>query len=164
MAVQPVPAVLWPWPPCTVWRVLVAGLALASLGGLLFWVASLQGWVPWPMGAALVAAVIFMAPTWAMAFQHPGELRFQDDRWWMPGDSGQALIPGELTVAMDLSFAMLLRFEADGRANSRRWLPALRRDWGAEWHALRLAVYSPRARKGGQHGGDGPHTGMNRPD
>lgn len=161
---QSVPTAIWPRPRCTAWRMLVAGLGLTSLGGLLAWAGSLQEWALWPTGAALLVACLAAAAACEVAFQRPDELRFEEGHWWMSDGLGKPFVPGELTVAMDLSFAMLLRFEADGRGTSRRWLPVHRPQWGAAWHPLRLAVYSPRARKGGQHGGDGPQTGTNRPD
>ena len=51
---------------------------------------------------------------------------------------------GELKVAVDLGPWMLLLFtpQAPGRAS---WLPVQRRGLEAQWHALRCAIYSPRA-------------------
>jgi hypothetical protein len=121
------------------WRMAVCSLALAG-------VAAMTGWL---LGRAPTVSVGWMMLAAAVAMTM---LALAMSLWRVPAQSlcwdGQAwqldAIPGGLSVAIDLGPWMLLRFtpEAGGRA---RWLPVQRRGLEAQWHALRCAVYAPRA-------------------
>src|SRR5882724_10143686 len=81
------------------------------------------------------------------------QLRPQSLRWdtqgWHLGSSallGREPHPGQVVVALELGFWMLLRFvHQQGPWWCRStWLPVQRQGHRAEWHALRCAVYSAR--------------------
>lgn len=79
------------------------------------------------------------------------------------GGRGEAQpVRGRLKVMLDLSVAMLLRFQPEDAAAPRRaarWIPVSRRGLPpAQWQALRRTVYSAPPHAGGSPGGDGPRT------
>ena len=134
-----------------VWRAAVATLALLSVSALTAWV--LSGSDLWSAGSltgAAIAAVAVLLLASSLARVEPATLRLHDGGWTVARhgfeDAGAEL--GSVEVAIDLGSFMLLSFRPElafARPGERRWLPAQR--WGHEhhWHALRCAVYSPRA-------------------
>lgn len=143
------------------WAAVVAGLGGTALAGLLVWAMSVDTWHVWPHGVALVLALVALVLAPAALPRRPIHLRAEMGQWVLSDGQDKPESRGSLTVALDLGAAVLLHFES---AHGRRWLPVHRRHLGASWHAMRLTVYSARARKGGQDSGDRPQTEMNRPD
>jgi hypothetical protein len=136
---------LFDLPASLFWRVLAWGLSCLSLLVLALWWLS-----PLPDGPPVVQALLAglalvcsTLPTWRL-FSPPCSLRLRASGWeWAlrTSDHWQA---GSLVVALDIGFAMLLRFDADGagRGRGRVWLAVDRHATGSTWHALRCAVYS----------------------
>jgi hypothetical protein len=94
-----------------------------------------------------------------------------DGTAWSAGERAahvEALPRGRLQVTLDLSVALLLRFEPDTVAGARRavrWIPVGRAGLPpAQWQALRRTVYSAPPHAGNPHGGDGPRTEKALPD
>jgi hypothetical protein len=136
-----------------VWRCGVLLIALLGAAALAAWIfaraptlelaptmlAAVAG-VGWVWLVASLVRVSAMSLRWDGSFWHLGT----------SGETGDASLPGELTVAIDLGAWMLLRFEpAPATAPSLRrarpiWIPAQRRGIEAQWHGLRCAVYGAR--------------------
>jgi hypothetical protein len=76
-------------------------------------------------------------------------LRWDGADWWLRADQrGAEDVRGELTVACDLGQGLLLlRFVPAGARTmgATVWLPLQRSEVEGDWHALRCALYSPRA-------------------
>jgi hypothetical protein len=75
-------------------------------------------------------------------------LRWDGADWWLRAErAGADERRGELMVACDLGHNLLLRFVPAGsrRIGSGVWLPLRRSEVEGDWHALRCALYSPRA-------------------
>jgi hypothetical protein len=135
-----------------VWRcgvLLIAVLGAAALAAWLFARApDLQITPAMLAGAAGVGWIWLVA---ALVRVPAMSLRWDGRSWHLnlSGETGDASLPGELTVAIDLGAWMLLRFEPAAVASSRRarpiWVPAQRRGVEPQWHGLRCAVYGARA-------------------
>jgi hypothetical protein len=104
------------------------------------------------LALAMLAAAAGVGWIWLVAslVRVPAmSLRWDGSAWHLgtSGDTGDASLAGELTVAIDLGAWMLLRFEP--APSSRRawpiWIPAQRRGVEPQWHGLRCAVYAARA-------------------
>ena len=130
------------------WRWGVLVMTLAAALGLGWWsVTSFQRgatgliWLGLPAWLTVVAAASLLWP-------RGGRLRWDGVVWHLGGAAtGPASErPGTMAIALDGGNWMLLRFRASqADAGLRvRWLALSRRDLGAQWHALRCAVYSPR--------------------
>jgi hypothetical protein len=143
-------------PPCAIavrrfglWRVLVAAVTTASLAALVAWVllTPLEP-VVLVRGATGLASLALLALAASLFRARAASLRWDGASWTFRDLAFVSAAPlaGELDVAVDLGFFMLLRFtcRVDSRRRSIRWIPVERRGLEREWHSFRCAVYSPR--------------------
>ena len=152
-------------PPQTGWRWAVRLLGLTAG-------ASLLGWL-WQVDAVAIDGVhlavgLVASGVLVVALGRvdatPCRLGWDGSAWRLDADAAQGGVPvsGRLRVMLDLSVAMLLRFEpedATAGAQSGCWIPvSSRRLPPAQWQALRRTVYSAPPHAGGPPGGDGPRT------
>ena len=136
-----------------VWRAAVIVLALAGLVVVLAWTVSPQASLPaasrWPAAVAALALLLFGSSAARVA---PVSLRWDGQLWHLgpPASAGHEPESGQLHVVIDLGPWMLLRFEPTESTwrTHTTWLPVQKRGLEARWHALRCAVYSPRAQPG----------------
>jgi hypothetical protein len=149
------------------WPLLVAVLVMAAALGLLAWLLGPRGMdsgAAWMGLAASLACLLLAVPA---ATAPPSRLRWDGQRWFLGRPGGAAEAPGCLRVMLDLSWGMLMRFDADSGVSpwrrTVRWLPVRRACLPASWSVLRRTVYSAPPAAGGT-GGDGPHTETIRPD
>ena len=150
-------------PRQTAWQVGAGLLVLAAAASLLVWALQTdpqaRGPVFWLVTMLAVACLVAALGRVSAA---PCRLHW-DGRAWSAGDGagrGGALVGGRLRVTLDLSVAMLLRFDGDpGSRPAARWIPVSRSGLApAQWQALRRTVYSSPPHAGGSPGGDGPRT------
>ena len=131
-----------------VWRGALFALACATTSVIAAWIvlSREQQHFMVVLGVA-VAALAVVAMVAAAASTKPVLLRWDGARWQLTPREHRSGEPatGRLTVAIDVGFWMLLRFDADIPARRRRatWLPVQRRGLEAQWHGLRCAVFSP---------------------
>ena len=135
-----------------IWRVAV--VVLTMLGTL-----TAAGWLVGQDGLAGVAKGVAMAGVAALLWgiglslvRLPACRLSWDGQCWALLDmaaGGTEPIAGDISVAIDLGPWMLLRFRPASASPSLPWcawwLPVQRRGIEPQWHALRCAVYSPRA-------------------
>lgn len=135
------------------WRLAVAVLAATSLACIVAWgfqaPATVSG-AAWLALLGVGSIVVALAAT--LAWPVSGRLAWDGACWRLTagrsGRAGPQTATGELTVATDLGFFMLLRFVADRDSGGGvRWLAVERRGREHHWHALRCAVYSPPPRR-----------------
>ena len=97
---------------------------------------------------AVVVTLAVLAGALLAARVAPARLQWNGSGWQLAhsGTGAATLVDGDVTVAIDLGFWMLLRFVATPRGRWRRvvWLPVQRLGLEAQWHALRCAVCSPQ--------------------
>jgi len=124
--------------------------AAASLGAWLWLRREIMSMPALGLAAGAGAASLAMAAT--LLGRTPRSLRWDTQQWHLGpvSASGDEPWSGRITVAVDLGGWMLLRFEHDAPRPGRRttWLPVQRLGLGAQWHALRCAVYSARPATG----------------
>lgn len=134
--------------------ILISTSVLCACG---FWLvlrpADLSGWERWLVGGSLLAALLSFC---ASIRRHPVGLRWDRQGWYlmeMSRDSDE-IGPVQVQVMIDLGGWMLLKFTSDAPREGRcaRWLPVQRHGLEARWHALRCAVYSPRAERASSMG------------
>ena len=114
-------------------------VVFALLGG---WTAShseVPALLAWPLAGMLGAWA-----GWIAVSPMRGRLRWDGQAWWNAPHSGAAHPLHSVDLMMDLGGWMLLRARAEprhGRWSPGRWCGIGRRDVGAAWHGLRLALY-----------------------
>jgi hypothetical protein len=100
-------------------------------------------------GLALMAALCLVAVSlMAWAREPVRRLRWDGEGWALGAEhSTEPPLAGQLVVAVDLDVWLLLRFRGDPASGRSRpqWLALQRSSHRGDWHALRCAVYSPRA-------------------
>ncbi len=103
----------------------------------------------WSGGLVVAALLIALCGAGLSVRRHPVTLRWDTQRWYLTemNDGSAETGPAQVRVTIDAGAWLLLKFTPDGRSNplSVRWVPVQRRAIEAQWHALRCAVYSPRA-------------------
>jgi hypothetical protein len=96
--------------------------------------------------AALIVAALAGAST---AFRrHPVVLRWDSQCWYVSARrTGEPVGPQQVRVMLDAGEWMLLKFVPDFTAKPSRaqWVAVQRLGLELQWHALRCALYSPRA-------------------
>ena len=132
------------------WLGLQKLLFAASAAVAVYWAGAHLG-VPGP-GLPL-ASLIFGGVVAAVAgrvLAEPPTLLAWDGAAWSVDVAGAGLRPGRPLLMLDLGGWMLVRFDPEGSASGRqaRWLPLSRRDAGAAWPALRVALHQDRAAVG----------------
>lgn len=135
------------------WRGALIGLAAASACVMAAWIVlSREQQTRVALVGAGVMTLVVVALASAGGRVGPALLRWDGLRWQLTERARSSHPPavGDLHVAIDLCFWMLLRFAADAPGGRRRitWLPVQRRGLEAQWHGLRCAVYSPQAAPG----------------
>jgi hypothetical protein len=131
---------------CGSWRLAVCALATISVAPGVVWLATLNLAALPALLVTLLALLAAAALTWRLTRLSPVVLRYDGEHWHLGADDiSDAHRSGDVSVVMDIGVAMLLRFDAKTTPPSRlkRWLPVRALDLGAQWHALRCAVYSP---------------------
>lgn len=139
--------------PVWVWG--LRGLLAATVLVLPLWASARGDFTSAAAAALFIAYAIWLA--WRTRQPRRWCLAWDGQDWCLaPGAtnpvsaSGQR---GDMTVALDLGSALLLRFSpaesrpSAGPAGWRRrpiWLPLHRDGLPMQWHALRCALYSPR--------------------
>ena len=120
-------------------------LLASLLGGAA--AAALAGWVLQTVAstAAVAAACSFAAVLGALAMPRllqpaTGLLQWDGGGWRWRG------VDGDIAVQADLGVWMLLRFDAIATAQAprRAWIALAANTAGPRWHALRLALRTPR--------------------
>ena len=138
-------AALFELPASRFWRGLAWLLSVGSMSVLGLWwaAASTADASSARLGLAVLAGVCCAAPGWRL-FSPPCRLRLRASGWELAPRDSADFEAGSLVVALDVGFAMLLRFDATApsRGRRRRWLAVDRSATAAAWHALRCAVYS----------------------
>ena len=115
----------------------------AGAGVLTLWV--LAGPV---LGLRSAAGLLLAACTGAAAWvswqtRRNGHVAWDGECWhWDAGDDMSSSEESKLSVVADIQSALLLSFEAEGRA--KQWLWVDRASQPERWMDLRRAVYSPR--------------------
>ena len=136
-----------------VWRMVVGGVAAASLASLVAWVfLAPRGQVAGARAAVAVCGLATLAGAASLVRRPAAVLRWGASAWSFAdlATPSSAPIPGELEVAIDLGSLLLLRFvprDAAGR-RSAGWIAVERRGLEREWHSFRCAAYSPRPAAG----------------
>lgn len=152
-------------PPQTGWRWGVRLLGLMAGASLLGWL--WQGDAVAVDGVHLavgIAASGVLLAALGRVDATPCRLGWDGSAWTLEADAGRGAMraSGRLRVTLDVSVAMLLRFEPEAGADAGRpvrWIPvSSRRFPPAQWQALRRTVYSAPPHAGGSPGGDGPRT------
>ena len=121
---------------------LVAALyavAFALLGAWMASHAAVSAFVAWPVAGLLGAWL-----GWKAVQPMGGLLRWDGKGWWHGQHAGAAHPLHSVDLMMDLGGWMLLRARAEPvsrRLRPGRWCGIGRRDVGAGWHGLRLALY-----------------------
>lgn len=137
-----------------VWRGAVVALALLTVVVVMAWAGTshpAQAHQPWGWAIAAVAVAAVLALSASLCMIRPFSLHWDGRRWHLrraPRSVLQSeLQAGDLTVALDIGPWLLLRFVAvSGRGRAAtHWLPVQRGGIEEQWHALRCAVYAPRA-------------------
>ena len=140
------------------WRAIQVGLAALSAGVTAFWAGAHLGLpepgLMWAGGAFAAVAGFAASRGWADA---AAWLAWDGATWSVQPQGGEAHA-GQPALMLDLGDWMLVRFVFDPAATgaARRpvcWLPLSRRDAGAAWPALRVALHHPRPANppGGPH-------------
>jgi hypothetical protein len=130
------------------WRGALRVLALAAVATTLAWLVARAGQSdPLVVAFASLAALLGVACALSAARTPPRALRWDGSCWLLstPGSAAASEARhGEVQVAIDLGFWMLLRFVATSGPHRVVWLPVQRRGLESHWHALRCAVHGPR--------------------
>lgn len=148
------------------WPLFVATLAATAASGVAAWLVQVGAQATAFGPAVAVAAFCCTVLALPAAAMPPRRLRWDGQRWYVGGPGGLDEQAGEVRVMLDLSFMMLLRFEAEGGSWlwPTCWLAVRRQRLAAPWGDLRRTVYSAPPLLGGMSSGDGPHTETTRPD
>ena len=132
------------------WRAGVAALIVLASAAQLAWLGAPHDDTPgWLLALLAAPCALLLAAACSHLRCAPVELRWDTQRWWLDSAVAASAQPpaGNLTIALDLGFWMLLRFEPDG-AGRATGLPVQRRGLQAQWQALRCAVYCARSAPG----------------
>ena len=140
------PALTVDVPVPTGWRVGVAGLTALAAAVLTAWtLAETPDLSPtWFAGLAVSGGMCLILAL-RLVWLQPCRLRWDGEQWLIGGAGApdEQLRPGRLRVMLDLSSAMLLRFDAAGQGHHVVcWIPVSHAGLGARWPAWRLTVYS----------------------
>ena len=142
-----------------VWQVATLLLLLAAELSLGAWLVGRETQDHRHQVAVLMLAVALLPLAYSLVRTRTLQLGWDGQGWTVQAApiassassaSGVAPTAGDITVAVDLGLWMLLRFHphAASRGSLPQWLPVQRRGIEAQWHGLRCAIYSPRARAG----------------
>jgi hypothetical protein len=135
------PSVVYPLGRSLVQGLTLLGFWLVGVVVLGLWWATAQAtdWRLWFTLAVLLGAG--MAAAWSWKNSPAGQLCWDGQVWRWESHAGLSGLPGQqLTVALDLQHAMLLRLENQNR--SPLWLWAARSAMPERWLDLRRAVHS----------------------
>ena len=122
------------------WRIAVFALTGAGAAGMAGWLVGRDPPASVGLLMLVAAAALPMLGCAVSLWRVPAQsLRWDGQVWQLDAASG------ELSVAIDLGPWVLLRFSPEGQRRGQ-WLPVQCLGLEAQWHALRCAVYSPRAR------------------
>ncbi len=131
------------------WRLACGGVSGLSAVVLFAWcVAERPDGLVLPVIGALAVCLALSA----MSLRRPRSQRLRwDTQCWSlaVGDEGSgdpgAMVPGRLSVAIDLGPWLLLKFMPQASRLGRVvWLPVQKRGLAPRWHALRCALYGAR--------------------
>ena len=144
-----------------VWNVMLTSLCVAAVVSCVAWFVGRRDDLPvWSVVLMVAACLMALAGAWASHRRHPVRLRWDSEHWYLAelnGASAEAG-PAHVHVKIDAGAWLLLKFVPQGSTDPLkvRWLPVQRRGVEGQWHALRCAVYSPRADVTRPLGLDGP--------
>jgi hypothetical protein len=115
-------------------------------------------------GGVLMAATLLLALLGAglSLRRRPVRLRWDSQDWYLTEARplrAAEIGPLQVEVMIDLGSWLLLKVMSPGAPKrlAARWLPVQRRGIEDRWHALRCALYSPRAEAAQPVGLHGPH-------
>lgn len=128
------------------WNLALVCLGVCSAAIVLSWVHRAVE-APWAWPVAIAGAGLAIALAAGAVRRAPHELRWDTQVWWWgpAGSDTDRQRCGRIEVCIDLQFWMLLRLwptASHGASRAPLWLPVERQGSGADWHALRGAVYS----------------------
>ena len=136
-----------------IWRAAVSVLTLLGMLTGTGWLTGQEGLGAAAKGAAMAVVAALLWGLGLSLMRLPARRLSWDGQCWALLDlaaGGSEPIAGEISVAIDLGPWMLLRFRPTAssawwQSMQSTWLPVQRRGIEPQWHALRCAVYSPRA-------------------
>ncbi len=140
---------------------MLASLCMAATVSCGAWFVGCRDDLPvWSVVLMAAACLMALAGAWASHRRHPVRLRWDSEYWYLAELKGAAAEagPAHVHVKIDAGAWLLLKFVPQGGTDplTVRWLPVQRRGIESQWHALRCAVYSPRAGVTRPLGLDGP--------
>ena len=135
------------------WQAAVSVLAVLGTLALAGWLVGQEGLASVAKGAAMAVVAALLWGLGRSLTRLPAHRLSWDGQCWAllcMAAGGTEPIAGEISVAIDLGPWMLLRFRPIAASPwwpsmQLTWLPVQRRGIEPQWHALRCAVYSPRA-------------------
>ena len=96
-------------------------------------------------GPGLLSASLALAAVAALAARRlaeaPAQLAWDGAAWSLRDEGGEAR-SGRPRLMLDLGAWMLVRFVPNAAGSRARWLPLSRRDAGAAWQGLRIALHA----------------------
>ena len=136
-----------------IWRAAVVVLTLLGMLTVTGWLTGQEGLGAAAKGAAMAVVAALLWGIGLSLLRLPARRLAWDGQCWTLGEmgaGGTAPVTGDISVAIDLGPWMLLRFRPGAalawwQSMQSTWLPVQRRGIEPQWHALRCAVYSPRA-------------------
>ena len=136
-----------------IWRAAVLVLTLFGTLALAGWLVGQEGLTGVARGVSMAVMAALVCGLGRSLMRLPARRLSWDGQCWALLDlaaGGPEPVAGEISVAIDLGPWMLLRFRpitalAWRQSMQSIWLPVQRRGIEPQWHALRCAVYSPRA-------------------
>ena len=136
-----------------IWRAAVSVLTLLGMLTVTGWLTGQEGLGAAAKGAAMAVVAALLWGIGLSLMRLPARRLAWDGQCWTLGEmgaGGTASVTGDISVAIDLGPWMLLRFRPGAalawwQSMQSTWLPVQRRGIEPQWHALRCAVYSPRA-------------------
>ena len=131
--------------PSPVSRRLVALLASSVAATLSWWVGGWLGWSGWPASGVMAGAALLAwigVGTWLPRLPVTLDWNGRHWSWLLPPAPAEG---GEIGVAMDLGPWLLLRCRPSLAPRRSRWIALQRGGLEPHWHALRCALYAPRA-------------------
>ena len=141
-----------------IWRAAVVVLTLLGSLTSAGWLIGQEGLAGLAKGVAMLAVAALLWVLGLSLMRLPARRLSWDGQCWTLLDltaGGTESVAGDVSVALDLGPWMLLRFRPVAgsawwqsmQSMHSTWLPVQRHGIGPQWHALRCAVYSPRAAK-----------------
>ena len=127
VSVRCLSSALWRWV-----QVIIPALACTAVAAWLLGHVQRSAWPALMLTPAVAWLAWRRVPSMAVALDWDGQ------NWTAQGRVGA------VEVMIDLDRWMLLRLLPDAQSQGRVWIALSRRDVGAQWHALRAAVYCRR--------------------